>query len=134
MLCGCRARPSGSIRARCRNVSAARIDHFSCDRIYRHPDSYRIQSSGGSVRHNITFVKYHCKRPRPVFFSNLYSLFRDFGNNFFQCFHIRDMNDQRVVRRSSFCGIYLLGRIFIQCICSQTIYGLCGKCNQTSFF
>ena len=43
-----------------------------------------------------------------------------------QDIYISDMNDQRVVRRSSFCGIYLLGRIFIKCICSQTIYGLCG--------
>ena len=49
----------------------------------------------------------HCKRSRPVSISHFISNFRNNICNLIQCSHIRNMHDQRIIRRSALCRINL---------------------------
>ena len=130
MLCRSRAWPAGCIRTRCCHRNTSQLDQAVCHRVTRHTDCHRIQPAGRSVRHNVTFRKYHGQRSRPECLRQLSSRLRNVCHKRLQLFQTGNMRNQRVVGRATLGCVNLLCRSLIQCIRTKTINRLGRKCHQ----
>ena len=132
MLCRGRAWSAGSIGARCCHRNPSQFDQTVCHRVTWHTDCYRIQPAGRSVRHNVTFRKYHGKRSRPECLRQLPARLRNVRYKRFQFVQTGNMRNQWVVRRAALCCVNFLSRSLIQCIRAKTVNRLGRKCHQTA--
>ena len=130
----CRTWPSGCIGTGRRHKPARCPDQLQRDRIRGHSDRHCFQTAGSSIGHYITLPEYHCKRARPEMRCQSVRLRRNIYSNAPQILVICNMNNQRIIRRAPFRLICFFCRLFLQCICSQSIYCFRRKSNQSALF
>ena len=128
----CRTRAPGCICTRSRHISPACQNDRTRNLIRRHSDCYSIQSSGSSIWYQCTFFKNHRKRSWPEMIRQQCSLIWYIHRNLFQCPVFCNVNDQWIIRRSSLRRICFFCRLFLQRMCSESIYSLCRESYQSS--
>ena len=97
MLCGSRARSSGSICTRCSHITTGSFNKLLRNFITRETNSHTVQTSRSFLRHQIRFRKDHSQRTRPVFLSQNLSLLRNLCYNWSQLVKLCNMHDQRII-------------------------------------
>ena len=127
-----RAGPTRRIGAGGRYRYTGKPDERHGHRIAGHADRHGIQSSCRAIWNGVTLRKYHGQRSRPECLHQLPRRLRNLRHQRLQIRKIRDMCNQRIVRRSSFCCVYLLCRFLIEGIGPEPIHGLRRKCHQTA--
>ena len=130
MLSSCGTWSSRQIGTRCRNIHARILYKPVCNRMAWHTDCNRIEPSRRSVRHNILFLKNHRERSRPECIRKLVRTVRYLTCEFVKCPYIRYMHDERIVARSSLGTVYPARRVLLQCISSEPVHRLRGKCHK----
>ena len=125
---------SGSIGAwRC-HISSCRQNQFLCNTVTWKTYRYTVEPACRFFWYDICFRQNHSQRTGPVFLCKDPCFFGNLCNNPIQIMNIRNMYDQRIIRRPALCRIYFHGCLRVQRISSKAVYRLCRKCHETSFF
>ena len=97
-----------------------------------------VGESGCGHRNGIAFPDDHRQGTRPESTGQFAGSLRNFTCNTFHIGKVRNVHDQGVVRRTSFCCIDFAGSFRMQGISAKTVYRFCRKsdqftlCDQTS--
>ena len=121
---------AGRIGAWRGNESACRPDQSRRHRINRHTDRNRIEPPCCPVRNRRALLKDHGKRTRPEMSRQHIRLGRNIYGDLSEILIIRNMNDQRIIRRTPLRCIGFSCGFFLKRIRSEAIHCLRWKCNQ----
>ena len=134
----CRTRTTGCVGTWRSDQTSAFAYQIKCNRVIGHPYSDSIHSSGCCHRNGIAFPDDHRQGTRPESTGQFAGSLRNFTCNTFHIGKVRNVHDQGVVRRTSFCCIDFAGSFRMQGISAKTVYRFCRKsdqftlCDQTS--
>ena len=130
MFCRRRAWSAWRICTRCRHRHAGTFNQLSGSLMWRHPDSYRIKSTGCLIRHSFCLFKNKCHRSRPECIHKFFCRFRYPCSNCVKFFSLTDMKNQWIITRTPFCLIYFFSRLRVKSIPAKSIHSLRREGNQ----
>ena len=87
----------------------------------RHTDRYRIQPGRHDIRHNGRTGYHNSQRSRPERFHQRPGIGVQPGGQRMDLFRIRNMQDQRIIRRTALGRKNLCYRLRLQTVCTQTV-------------
>ena len=129
----CRTRTPGAVGGGCGDRKIAGLQHCTGDRMRRHAYSYGRKAGCYLIGNCRLFGTQYRQGPRPESVHQRKSAFRDVAKGF-KLPAFMDMDNQRIIRRTSFCrknGQYGTG---IKCIGSETVDCFGRKSYQSAVF
>ena len=112
---------AGHIGAGRGDGTACRPDQGRRHRMGRHTDRYRIQPGRHDIRHNGRTGYHNSQRSRPERFHQRPGIGVQPGGQRMDLFRIRNMQDQRIIRRTALGRKNLCYRLRLETVCTQTV-------------
>ena len=128
----CGTGQTGEIRGRRGKRHACGINDRPRGGIGRHADGNRIETAGRLHRHKRRFFHDDGKRARPKGICKLFGGFGDLFDKRRQFLDIRDMHDERIIRRAALHFVDLCGDGGVQRIAGETVDGLRGDSDKAA--
>ena len=122
VLCRRRARSAGTVCGRRRDRHAGFLDQKPCGLVRRHAHRDGLQPCGDLVRDLVRLVEDHRQRSRP---EGVHQRVRDLRHMRPKILHVaflRDVQDQRIVVRTSLCFEDAVDRFAVEPVCAESVH------------